>query len=178
VSNVGRRTWIWRGLLSLVVLAVLALTLDALAFSGASFAAGSVSPANVFTAGVLSHTDSLVTANASGLVPGASSVGTMTLIGTGNVPGAFTLSTSSLTNTPATPALSGVLTLKVEDVTGTATTLYQGLVSSFSSKGLGTIAAGASRTYKITLAYPAGTNNASLQGAAMTLVLQVTGVSQ
>ena len=181
MSTASYRTWIWRGLLSLVVVTALAFTLHALAFSGASFIASSASPADVFVTGILANTNAqngLVAVNASGLVPGASGAGTMKLTSTGNVPGDFTLSTSNLTNTPVTPRLSDVLTLKVEDITGTAATLYQGPVSSFSSASLGTITAGASRTYRVTLAYPAVTDNASLQGAAMTVALRITGVSQ
>ena len=83
-------TWIWRGLLSLVVLAVLAFTLNALVFSGASFTAGSANPANVFVAGSLSHSNDQsgrVMLAASGLTPGASNAGTMKLTNAGNVSG-------------------------------------------------------------------------------------------
>ncbi len=173
-------TWIWRGVLSLVVLAVLAFTLNALVFSGASFTAGSANPASVFVAGSLSNSNDQsgqVMLNASGMAPGASSVGTMKLTNSGNVSGAFTLNPTSLANTRASPRLSDALVLTVADVTGTATTLYQGSVSAFSAASLGTIAPGAARSYQLTLSFPAGTNSAALQGATMTLALQVTGVS-
>ncbi len=173
-------TWIWRGFLSLVVLAVLAFTLNALGFSGASFTAGSANPANVFVAGTLSNSNDQsgqVMLNASGLAPGASNMGTMKLTNAGSVSGAFTLNPTNLANSPASPKLSDALVLTVQDVTGTATTLYQGSVSAFSAANLGTIAPGALRSYRLTLSYPAGTDNAALQGATMTLALQVTGVS-
>jgi hypothetical protein len=70
-----------------------------------------------------------------------------------------------------------VLVLTVEDVTGTPATLFQGTVSAFSAVGLGSIGPGETRTYRLTLAYPAGPNDAALQGATMTLGLDVTGVS-
>ena len=180
MSTTSGTTRIWRGLLSLVVLAVLACTLQAVVFSGASFTASSVNPATVFTAGILSHTndqDGQVVIAASGLMPGVSNTGSLRLTDGGNVPGRFTLSASGLTDTPDAPRLSDALTLTVEDVTGTATNLYQGSVSAFSAVDLGTIAPGAARSYRFTLAYPAGTADAALQGAAMTLGLRITGVS-
>jgi hypothetical protein len=163
------------------VLALLSLTLHALVFSGASVTAGSSTPANVFLAGSLTHVDSQdgrVMISAGGLVPGISRSGTMALTGTGTVDGVFTLSAASLINTPASPRLSDVLTLTVEDTTGAPQNLFQGKVSGFASVGLGTIAAGASRTYRLTLSYPAGANDAALQGAMMTLGLNVTGVAR
>jgi hypothetical protein len=162
------------------VLAVLAFMLSALVFSDASFTARSANPADVFVAGDLSHVNDKsgqVMILASGLDPGGSRVGTMTLTGTGNVPGAFTLSASSLVNTPAASALSDALTLTVEDITGTATTLYDGAVSDFSDVDLGTIAPGAARSYRLTLEYPDGPIDAGLQGATMTLSLLITGVA-
>jgi hypothetical protein len=62
-------------------------------------------------------------------------------------------------------------------VTGVAQTLYTGTVTAFSSTALGTIGVGASRVYRITLSYPAGTTNAALQGSSLSLALNVTGVS-
>jgi hypothetical protein len=167
-------------LLTLLVLAVLAITLQSIRLSGASYAAGSVNPANVFVAGSLSHVNNRngqVMLVASGLEPGDSSVGTMTLTGTGTITGAYTLSPSSLVNLPVSPALSDKLDMTVEDVTGTPTTLWDGSVTGFASADLGDIAPGASRTYRLTLEYPDGTNDSALQGATMTLVLQVAGVS-
>ena len=180
MSSMSSMSRIHKGLLSLVVLALLAFTLKAVVFSGASFTASSVNPATVFTAGILSHTndqDGVVMIAASGLVPGASSTGSLGLTDGGNVPGRFTLSASGLTDTPGAPRLSDALTLTVEDVTGTATTLYQGSVAAFSAVDLGTISPGDARSYSFTLAYPEGTADAALQGAAMTLGLRITGVS-
>jgi hypothetical protein len=180
VSSARRPTRIWRGLVSLVVLALLALTLHTVVFSGASFTAGSATPANIVVAGVLTHVNSQegqVMISASNLVPGVSRSGTMTLTGTGTVDGVFTLSAASLINTPVSPRLSDVLTLTVDDLTGAPQNLYRGTISGLASVGLGTIAAGASHTYRLTLSYPAGANDAALQGATMTLGLNVTGVA-
>ncbi len=173
-------TRIRRVLLSLVVVAVLAFTLHSVQSSGAGFTTGSVNPGNIFVAGTLAHVNSRnrqVVIVVSGLEPGGSSVGTMTLTGNGDVAGAYTLSASSLVNAPVSPALSDALNLTVEDITGAATTLYDGAVSDFDATALGDIAPGASGSYRLTLEYPDGTNDAALQGATMTLVLQVTGVS-
>jgi len=169
-----------RALISLVTLAALAVTLQSVVFSGASFTAASATPDNSFVAGDLLHTnsgDGQVVIDAAGMVPGASKNATLTLTGSGDLTGAYTLSKSGVADTPAWPGLSGTLVLTVEDVTGAPTTLFQGTVSAFSAAGLGTIGPGDVRTYRLTLAYPAGTNNAALQGATMTLGLNVTGVS-
>jgi len=171
----------WRGILSLAILGLLAFTLRTVAFSDASFTAKSVTPANVFTAGTLLHSNSQsgqVAIAASDLTAGDSSTGTMTIAGTGNVSGVFTLNATDLVNTPSTPKLSDVLTLTVEDITHSPQTRYHGTVSAFTSAELGTIGAGETSTYRLTLAYPAGTVSASLQGSALTLDLLVTGVSQ
>jgi hypothetical protein len=176
----SRTTRIRRALPSLLVLMALAFTLHSVQSSGASFATGAVNPGNIFVAGILAHDNSqngqLVLA-ASGLEPGDSSVGTMTLTGNGDVVGTYTLSASSLVNVPAMPELSDALTLTIEDITGAATTLYDGTVSDFDARALGAIPPGSARSYRLTLAYPSGPNDAALQGATMTLVLRVTGVS-
>ena len=178
MSTARRTNRVWKGFLTLAVLAVLALTLHAVAFSGASFTAASANPANVFTAGTLLHTNDQagqVTVDASGLVPGLCKTGSITLTNAGTVKGAFTLGAYGLSDVPASPRLSDTLTLTVEDASGA--TLYQGPVSGFSGADLGTLAAGASRTYTVTVAYPDGAIDVDLQGAAMSLGLRITGVS-
>ena len=180
MSTASRTTWIWRSLLSLVVLAVLAFTLSELVFSGASFTAGSANPESTFVTGSLAHTNDQGDAfaiDAADLVPGADRMGTMTLRGTGTLPAPYTLAVTGLSDAPAAPALSSVLTLTVEDVTAGPVTLYQGPVAGFSAAELGVIAPGEARTYRLTLAYPAGPNRAELQGATMTLALEVTGAT-
>lgn len=180
MSGAPRASRLWRSLLTLLVLVVLAVTLQSLRTSGATYAAGSVDPANVFVAGNLSHVntqDGQVMISATGFEPGDSSVGTMRLTGVGTATGTYTLSASSLMNAPVSPALSDKLYLTIEDVTGTAETLWEGYVTAFDSQGLGDIAPEASRSYRITLDYPDGTNDSALQGATMTLVMRVTGVS-
>jgi len=176
-----KTTGIGRSLLSLVVLALAAFTLATVSFSGASFVAPSADPANVFTTGTLLHSNSMdggVVIDAGDMAPGDQSAGTMMLTGAGDLSGVYALTASGLTNVPASPRLSDALCLTVEDITAAPQTLFTGTVSSFSGVALGTIPAGATRTYRLTLSYPAGTNVAALQGASMSVALGVTGVSQ
>jgi hypothetical protein len=159
----------------------MALTLSTVALSGANYVAPSANPANLFTTGTLLHSnsqDGSVIVVAEDMAPGDSSIGTMTLTGSGTLSGAYTLTASGLSDIPGSPRLSDALSLKLEDTTGAPQTLFTGSVSTFNTAALGTIAPGASRTYRLTLSYPAGTNVAALQGASMSVVLGVTGVSQ
>jgi hypothetical protein len=174
-------TKVKKAFLTLVVLALLAAALQSLVFSGASFTSGSGNPGNAFTAGAFGHTnskDGVLVINATGLWPGASKTGTLTITGTGDFGGAYTLTKAGVVDSPASPGLSNALTLRVEDITGTATTLSNTTVAGLNTVSLGTIVAGASRQYRFTLTYPTAGANAALQGANMTLRLQFTGVSQ
>jgi hypothetical protein len=174
------RTKAGKALLSLVVLALLAVALQSLVFSDASFTAGSANPANVFTAGSLSHTNSKagqIVLDASYLRPGLSKNGSLTITGSGTLTGVYALSKAGLVDTPASPGLSNTLTLLIQDVTSGTTTLYSGTAAAFTSRPLGSIAPGVSRTYRFTLTYPAASANAALQGATMALRLQFAGVT-
>jgi hypothetical protein len=183
VSAPRRAFWVRSGLLALLVFALLGFTLHSLRLSDASFAAASANTSNVFIAGTLGHVndrDGRVLLTATGLEPDKSVDGTMTLTGTGTVAGAYTLAPSSLVNTPSSPPLSDELILTIEDV-ASGTTLYDDDVTTFMTADpleLGTIAPGQARSYHFTLTYPDGPNEGALQGATMTLLLQVTGVSQ
>ena len=169
-----------RSLLSLIVLALLALTLQSVVFSNASFTTGSINPGNSLTAGTLSHNNpkaGTVALDASRLRPGQSKTGTLTITGVGNLTGAYTISKASLVDTPASPGLSNALTLLIRDVTGAPVTLYNGTVAALTSVSTGTIAPGAQKTFGFTLTYPLAGANPALQGDAMVLTLQFTGVS-
>jgi hypothetical protein len=172
------------GLLGLAVLALLGFTLHSLRLSDASFAAASANTSNVFIAGSLGHVDNQdgrVMISVSDMEPGSSADAIMTLTGTGNVPGDYTLTAASVVNTPSTAPLAGELVLAVEDIAG-ATTLWDDTVSDLLTTTdppeLGIIAPDQTRSYRVTVSYPDGPNEGALQGASMTLVLQVTGVSQ
>jgi spore coat-associated protein N len=175
------RTRAGKALLSLLVLALLALTLQSVVFSGASFVAGSANPGNAFTAGSLSHVNSRAgtfVLDATRIRPGQSKSGTLTIAGGGSVTGAYTISKANVVDTPALPGLSNTLTLRIRDVTGAPATLYNnGTVAAFTSVPAGSIAPGVHRTYEFTLTYPLASANSALQGDSMVLTLQFTGVS-
>ena len=92
------------------------------------------------------------------MVPGTSTNGTVMINNSGDVAGTFTLSKTSLTDTPGANGgqLSGVLDLKVEDVTkeGSPVTVYSGKVGAMGAQSLGSFAAGEARTYKFTIDVP------------------------
>lgn len=167
-------------LLSLLVLALLAVVLQPLVFSNASYTAARTSPANVFTAGTLAHTNSKagqVVLDATNIRPGQTKTGTLTITGGGSLTGAYTLTKASLVDSPASPGLSNALTLQIQDVTSGSTSLYNGVAASFASVSLGTIAPGVVKTYQFSLTFPSGSANAALQGDSMTLTLQFKAVS-
>ena len=183
MSASRRAFWLRSGVLGLVVFALLAFTLHSLRLSDASFTTGSANTSNVFIAGTLGHVNNQtgqIMITATGMEPGMSASGTMTLTGTGNVAGDYTLAPSSLVNTPGSPALPDELVLTVEDITGAATTLYDDDITTFMSvdpPDLGTIAPKETRSYRVTISYPDGPDEGLLQGASLTLGLRVTGVS-
>jgi hypothetical protein len=175
-----RALWTRSGLLALVVLALLAFTLHSLRLSDASFVAASNNLSNVFITGTLGHInnrDGQVLITATGMKPGSSVAGTMTLTGTGDLAGDYTLSGVNLVDTPVSPPLSETLCMTIEDTT-TGDTLYDDVVSEFDSIDLGTIASGQTESYLVTLYYPDGPTNGAVQGSTMSLTLQVEGVSQ
>ncbi|HEY8810256.1 MAG TPA: hypothetical protein VIM28_09565 [Solirubrobacterales bacterium] len=98
------------------------------------------------------------------MLPGTSTNGTVTITNSGDVAGTFTLSKTSLTDTPGANGgqLSGVLDLKVEDVTkASPVAVYSGKVGAMGAQSLGSFAAGEVRTYKFTITFPDGGTPAS-----------------
>jgi spore coat-associated protein N len=129
--------------------------------SSASFSSTSANPSNTFSGGNLTHGNSkagsaILTADK--MIPGESKNGTVVITNTGDVAGNFTLAKSNLTDTPGANGgvLSGKLDLKVEDVTGTPTTVYDGKLDAMGTQTLGSFASGAARTYKFTVTFPDG----------------------
>jgi len=179
-SRAAAGTKVKKAFLTLLVLALLAVVLQSLVFSGASFTDTKGNPGNAFTAGTLTHVNSKSGAfvvNAADLRPGQSSQGTLTITGGGDVAGAYTLSKESVSDVPASPGLSSTLTLLIEDTTGTATTLFNGTVAAFTTVSLGSIAPGVTRQYRFTLTFPAASASPGLQGASMSLGLLFKGVT-
>jgi hypothetical protein len=172
----NKRRW----LITLTTLALLTIALRATIFTDAAFSFRSANPSNNVTAASLGFTndkDGAIIVNAAGLRPGKSQAGTATLTIAGNVTGRYTLSRQSLSDLPAGTQLSATLTLLVEDITGTATTLYNGTVAGFTSLSLGSLAPSAQKVYRFTVAFPLAGATPTLQGASTSLVLRFTEVA-
>ena len=170
-----------KALLSLLVLAALGVALQSVVFSGASFTGGSSNLGNVFLAGTLAHVNSkagTVVLDAANLRPGQSKSRTLTITGTGSLPGAYTLRPATpVVDTPASPKLSNALVLTIQDAT-TGATLYNGPVAAFASTSPAiSIGPDVTHTLQFTLTYPSTPVDPALQGATMSLTIQVTGVS-
>jgi len=159
-----------RRLQVLLTLAVLLLAASVAIGSGASFTSTSANPANVFTAGNLSHSNTkagaaILTANK--MKPGDTATGSVTITNDGDLPGTFVLNTSNMTDAavaPYTGKLSDILTLKIMDG---ATQIYSGPIKSV---GTITLPGGAwtpaiAHTYDFTVTFPNGaTPTGPMQG--------------
>jgi hypothetical protein len=177
-------------LLTLAALGLLVAAGSVAVYSGASFNFKTANPSNIFTAGILSHSNTktgsaIVTAT--GMEPSQTKVGTVTIKNTGNVAGTFSVGKSALVDTPGLNLgqISTVLRIDVVDVTVPATPVskYSGLLSAMGSVGLGTFAAGVSHDYQITLTFPDGgtpasntTGDNAFQGSSLTFQLDWTSV--
>ena len=165
---------------TLVTLVLLLLVLKLTVLTGATFNWRSANPVNQVGAGTLTFTnskDGAAIVSAVGLRPGQSAVGTMTLTAGGNQTGNYTLGRTALTDLPSGTVLSAALTLKIEDITGTATTLYNGTVAAFTSLSLGSLAPVAMKTYRFTVTFPTASATPALQGASSTLTVRFSAVS-
>ncbi|HEU4392988.1 MAG TPA: hypothetical protein VFR04_05050 [Solirubrobacterales bacterium] len=166
---VRSRRWLLLGALALV-----SLTLGTAIFSGASFTSKSANSASLAAASIqLSSTaaNQAIVA-ATGMRPGDSRQGTISIGNKGTAPGVVVLRATGLTGT----ALAAVIDLKVEDVTGGGSTQkWSGKLGAFGSVDLGPLAANTTRDYRFTLSWPAASNEASLQGASTSLTFQWNG---
>jgi spore coat-associated protein N len=151
----------------LACLAALAIAAHGVLFSGANLATQTSSP--VLTAsGILTMANPNAGAailSASGMKPGQTRSGTLSISNDGTVGGSYQLSASGLVDTPSSPSLSSTLNLSVDDITGATTNLYSGTLAGFSQASLGSFTAGQSRTYRFTLSWPSSSTNPGLQGA-------------
>jgi hypothetical protein len=177
-SRSARRNVVWRVAVCLAALAAIGQTT---VFSGASFTSNrSSNPGNLVRAGTLHVTntkDAQVVVNAASIRPGQTVTGTaFTLTNDGTVQGSYQIARLTLTDVPATPALSGALTMTITNVTA-GTTVWTGVMNTFSSVSLGTFTVGQSRNYSVAVTFPSGSATPTLQGAATTLVLRFSGTS-
>lgn len=96
---------------------------------------------------------------ASGLKPGQTVTGTVTITNEGAVDGDFTLDKANLSDTsaPVSQRLSGLLDLSIDDVTSSSVqNLYSGKLGAMPSIAIGTIPKRTSRTYRFTVRFPSG----------------------
>jgi len=174
-----QRTRGYRRALALTALIALALALLVsltVGRSGATLIRVSTNPGSLFSAGslTLSNTkNGAVIVNAAGLLPAGSANGSASI----TIQGSFSAAVI-LTGTGDGSALSQALTLKIEDTTGTAVTLWTGTMSSFTTVSLGTLASGTTRSYRFTVTFPAANATAALQNSSTTMTLRFTGVAQ
>ena len=164
VSARERSGWIFRNarilILALVLLLIAALLIGV---SFAVFSTSSANPANVFTAGTLTSSnskDNVAILTAAHMVPGDTTEGTVTIKNTGDSTGHFTLASSTPTDTPGPNGgkLSTVLHLKVVmDPGGAATTVYDGGLNAMTAPvNLGDWGGGTSHTFTFTVNFPEG----------------------
>lgn len=165
------RRWLLLGALALVSVA-----LGSALFSGATFSSKSANSASLAAASIQlsSSAPNQAIIAAAGMQPGDSRQGMISIGNEGTAPGIVTLSAIGLTGTP----LAAVIDFKVEDTTGGGSIQkWSGKLGSFGSIGLGSLAAGTSRTYRFTLSWPSSATEASLQGASTSLTFQWSGSS-
>jgi hypothetical protein len=160
--------------------------------SGADFTSATANPANTFSSGTLTHTNSKNAAavlTASAMKPGDTRTGSVTITNTGSLAGTFSLSKSNLTNPvlgSGGERLSDQMDLTIKDG---ATTVYAGKVGALGAITLdgdlvtaGTQQFGksgsatATHTYDFTVTLPAATGDA-FQGTSTSVQFDWTAVS-
>jgi hypothetical protein len=161
---------------SLGVLAALLVAGGAAIGSGAAFTTQTVNPDNVFSSGILHVSGSGgAVLDASGLVPGDTATGTVTIANDGSVDGSSWKLEQAVTGETAgsdpadassTGNLSDVLQLTITDTTA-GTQVYAGPVTGLSSADLPVVAKGTSHSYAFSVTLPAGTGNA-YEGGSLT----------
>lgn len=160
--------------------------------SGADFTSSTANPANTFSSGTLTHSNSKAGSailTASNLKPGDTKTGSVTITNTGSLPGTFSLSQSNLTNPTLGPGgekLSDQLDVVIKDGT---TTVYSGKLGAMGTVALdgdtasaGTQPFGASgsgtaaHTYDFSVTLPSSTGNA-FQGTSTSVQYDWTATS-
>jgi hypothetical protein len=159
----GTRKW-----LPLACLAGLAVAANGVLFSGANLATRTSSPI-MAASGILKMSNpgaGSAILSASGMKPGDTRSGTLSITNDGSVGGSYQLSANGLTDTPTNPSLSSTLNLSIDDITsGPAQNVYSGTVAGFSQATLGSFTTGQGRTYRFQLSWPSTSANPALQGA-------------
>lgn len=164
-------------ILTLLILAAALAAASLLESSDASISAQKSNPVQVSASSLTLNSTAGQILSASGMRPGLSRTGTVNLTGSGSA-SSLRVRVQDLTDTPASPSLSAVLQLKIEDISGTPLTLYDsslsGLVSS-SGVSLGGLSPGVSRQFRLTLSWPSASSSPVLQGASSTFTFRFQG---
>ena len=143
--------------------------------SGATFNSASANPANTYSSGAFTHTnskDGAAIVTGTKMMPGDTKTGTVTITNTGDAAGKFSLAETNDSNGFA----AGSLDLKIEDVTGTPAEVFSGDLGGVPSTDLGTFAAGEARTYKFTVTLDQTAGNTD-QGKSATADYEWAAVS-
>jgi hypothetical protein len=172
---------------TLATLATVLAAVGVTVASGADFTASAANPANVFSTGTLSVTDSQSSAilTAANMRPGdAASEGTVDIANTGSLSGTFALNVATPVDTDTVHPLSQQLNVTIDDcgtfTGGTAPACgdaddvnkYTGSLSQMGQPGhavssLGTFAGGVKHRYRFRVALDSGAGNV-YQGAGST----------
>lgn len=163
--------------LLLAALALVSLALGSAIFSGASFTSKSANTASLATASIQlsSSTANQAIVAAAGMKPGDSRQGTIAIGNRGGAAGTVVLRASGLTGS----ALAAAIDLKIEDVTGGASTQkWSGKLGALGSLDLGSFGPATTHEYRFTLSWPATADDASLQGASTSLTFQWSGTAK
>jgi hypothetical protein len=155
-----RAAVLWRASPARLLIALFALLLAGgmAAATGANFNSTSQNPANVVTAGIISHTNSKNNAavlSVTKLMPGVPQTGTVTITNTGDAAGGSSLTASNLLS-PAGPN-GGILAPQLGvKISRDGTQIYNGKLSGLTSLNLGAWAVAQSDVFDFTVELPNG----------------------
>jgi hypothetical protein len=168
---------------TLAVLATVTTAVGVTVASGADFTASSANPANTFSTGTLTMSNSSADAavlTASGLRPGESKDGTVDIANTGSLSGAFSVGRSTLSDSDSSNPLSGKLNLVITDCgtfdgstaptcgDGDDAAKYTGTVAAMANHALGTFAGDEKHRYRFRVTLDSSAGNA-YQGDSSTV---------
>ncbi len=168
-----RNTRVW-----LLGLVLLLLAIVVASFSFGVFSSSSANPENTFSSGTMSQTssrDNEAVLSASGMVPGDTVAGTVSITNEGDASGDFTLSATDLVDRPGPQGgnLSEVLLLTIADST-LPDPVYDGPLDEFDSVQLGTWEPGEERTFEFVVNFAEGDNRYAQSSASVTFVWDAT----
>jgi hypothetical protein len=160
---------------TLATLATVLAAVGVTVASGADFTAQSANPANVFTTGTLSMSNSAANSavlTASGMRPGGTATeGTVDIANTGTLSGGFTLTRSAPADSDSSNPLSGKLNVVVDDCgvfngstapvcgDGDDVGKYTGTLANMTTVDLGNYAGGAKHRYRFRVALDTSATN-------------------